>query len=94
MKSALWRQILAWYVFVFSANEFSGELIDSPEGKLAWIKDEHLTSLNLWESDHIFLPWLERGEFSQRNLNMRGTRCADTMWFSINLTEVNPTSGP
>jgi len=26
-----------WYVFVFTANEFSGELIDSPEGRLEWI---------------------------------------------------------
>jgi len=52
-----------WYVFVFTATEFSGELIDSPEGHLEWIPDEKLTGLNLWESDHIFLPWLESREF-------------------------------
>ena len=52
-----------WYVFVFTANEFSGELIDSPEGRLEWIPDEKLTSLNLWESDHIFFPWLEGEKF-------------------------------
>ena len=52
-----------WYVFVFTANEFNGELIDSPEGRLEWIPDEELTSLNLWESDQIFFPWLEREEF-------------------------------
>src|SRR3989304_598086 len=40
-----------WYVFVFTASEFSGEMIDSPEGKLEWIEDSQLTSLNLWESD-------------------------------------------
>ena len=28
-----------WYVFVFTATEFIGELIDSPEGKLQWIED-------------------------------------------------------
>ena len=27
-----------WYVFVFMANEFNGELIDSPEGRLEWIR--------------------------------------------------------
>ena len=48
-----------WYVFVFTASEFSGELIDSPEGKLEWIPDEKLNSLNVWESDQIFFPWLE-----------------------------------
>ena len=52
-----------WYVFVFTASEFSGELIDSPEGKLEWIPDEKLNSLNLWESDQIFFPWLEKYKF-------------------------------
>jgi len=53
-----------WYVFVFTATEFEGELIESsPEGRLKWIDDEKLTSLNLWKSDHIFLPWLEDGKF-------------------------------
>ena len=48
-----------WYVFVFTASEFTGELIDSPEGKLEWIPDEKLLDLNLWESDHIFFSWIE-----------------------------------
>lgn len=52
-----------WYVFVFTVREFEGELIDSPEGKLEWIPDEKLTSLNLWESDQIFFPWLEGKKF-------------------------------
>lgn len=52
-----------WYVFVFTATDFSGELIDSPEGTLAWIRDEELMGLSLWESDHIFLPWIERTDF-------------------------------
>lgn len=53
-----------WYVFVFTASEFVGQLSESsPEGRLAWIDDDKLTSLNLWESDHIFLPWLAAGKF-------------------------------
>ena len=52
-----------WYVFVFTATEFSGELIDSPEGKLDWISDEKILGLNLWESDHIFFPWIQKEEF-------------------------------
>ena len=47
-----------WYVFVFTASKFSGALIDSPEGQLEWIEDSKLSSLNLWESDHIFFPWI------------------------------------
>ena len=52
-----------WYVFVFTAHKFTGKMIDSPEGRLEWIPDEKLTSLNLWESDQIFFPWLERETF-------------------------------
>jgi 8-oxo-dGTP diphosphatase len=52
-----------WYVFVFTAREFEGELIDSPEGKLEWIPDERINALNLWESDQIFMPWIQKGKF-------------------------------
>ena len=52
-----------WYVFVFTATEFEGELSDSPEGDLEWIPNENLTALNLWESDHIFMPWIQEGKF-------------------------------
>ena len=52
-----------WYVFVFTANDFTGELIDSPEGSLEWIPDEKILDLNLWESDHIFMPWIQEGKF-------------------------------
>jgi 8-oxo-dGTP diphosphatase len=56
-----------WYAFVFVADQYSGELIDSPEGELAWIEDDKLLELNLWEGDSIFLPWLdEPGFFSGR----------------------------
>ena len=61
-----------WYVFVFTATEFSGELIDSPEGKLEWIPDEQLAGLNRWESDHIFLPWIEMGKFFSARFEFEG----------------------
>lgn len=63
-----------WYVFVFTASEFSGELIDSPEGKLEWIEDSQLSSLNLWESDHIFLPWIQRDEFFSAKFEYEGDK--------------------
>ena len=61
-----------WYVFVFTATEFSGELIDSPEGNLEWIPDEKLPGLNLWESDHIFLPWLQKRDFFSAKFEYEG----------------------
>ena len=65
-----------WYVFVFTATEFEGELIESsPEGRLEWIDDDKLTSLNLWESDPIFLPWIKEGKFFSAKFDYEG----DTM---------------
>lgn len=63
-----------WYVFVFTAREFEGALIDSPEGQLEWIPDEKLTSLNLWPSDQIFFPWLEKDGFFSAKFIYQGDR--------------------
>jgi 8-oxo-dGTP diphosphatase len=52
-----------WYVFVFVATEFAGDLIETEEGELAWIDDDQLLSLNLWEGDPLFLQWIEDGRF-------------------------------
>lgn len=51
-----------WYVFVFTADEFTGELIDSPEGNLEWIKNDNLMDLKLWEGDKIFMGWFDSGK--------------------------------
>jgi len=52
-----------WYVFLFTANEFEGTLIDSNEGSLEWIPNDKLLELNLWEGDKIFIPWLFQEKF-------------------------------
>ena len=51
-----------WLVFVFTANKFSGDLIDSDEGNLKWIDDSDLLNLNMWEGDRIFIPWLSKNK--------------------------------
>lgn len=52
-----------WYTFVFVGDRFSGDLIDSPEGYLAWVDNDRLLSLNLWPGDRIFIPWLDDDRF-------------------------------
>lgn len=47
-----------WYVFLFTTENFRGELVDSNEGKLEWIPNDELVNLNLWDGDKIFIPWL------------------------------------
>jgi 8-oxo-dGTP diphosphatase len=52
-----------WYVFVFTARDFSGKLTASPEGDLKWIRDAGLSKLELWEGDRIFLRHLNKKVF-------------------------------
>lgn len=63
-----------WYVFLFTADEFSGKLIDSPEGNLAWISNDKLTDLNLWDGDKIFIPWLFEEKFFSAKFNYENGR--------------------
>lgn len=57
-----------YYVFVFTATEFSGELIeDCPEGNLEWKETSNLLKLNLWDGDKYFIPLLNKqGVFSAK----------------------------
>jgi 8-oxo-dGTP diphosphatase len=67
-----------WYVFVFTAEQFHGELLsDTPEGHLAWIPDDELTGLPLWDSDHIFLSWLKEEKFFSARFVYEGERYVD-----------------
>ncbi len=66
-----------WYVFVFTADRFSGELIDSPEGTLRWVPDSELAGLPLWESDPIFFPWLQQPGFFSARFDYAGDKMLD-----------------
>ena len=52
-----------WYAFLFTADRFTGQLIDSPEGSLEWVADSRLFDLPMWEGDYIFLNWLDQERF-------------------------------
>ena len=52
-----------WIVFLYTCSEFSGNIIDSNEGELEWVKDENLLDLNLWEGDKIFMKWINEKPF-------------------------------
>ncbi|MBN1299839.1 MAG: 8-oxo-dGTP diphosphatase [Melioribacteraceae bacterium] len=66
-----------WYVFVFVFKGFTGQLIDSPEGKLEWIPDDKLTEINLWEGDKQFIPWLFDDRFFSAKFNYKDGRFID-----------------
>ena len=46
------------YMHLFTADGFTGNLIECDEGDLEWIPREQLLSLPAWEGDKIFLNLL------------------------------------
>lgn len=51
--------ITDYYMCLYTADGFTGELADCNEGTLEWVPKNSLTTLNLWEGDLIFFRLLE-----------------------------------
>lgn len=66
-----------WYVFLFTAKNFNGTLIDSAEGNLEWIENDKVTSLNLWDGDQIFMEWLYDDKFFSAKFNYSDGKLVD-----------------
>lgn len=49
------------YMCLYTADGFTGELIDCNEGVLQWVEKSKVMSLNLWEGDKVFLKRLLDG---------------------------------
>ena len=47
------------YMYVFTSNDFTGDLIECDEGDLQWIDKKEVTKLNTWEGDKIFVEKLQ-----------------------------------
>jgi len=47
------------YMYLFTSDDFEGELIECNEGDLQWIDIDKVTSLNIWEGDKIFIKKLK-----------------------------------
>lgn len=50
-----------WLMFLYIANEFTGEIIDSSEGTLEWIDNDKILNLSMWKGDLEFFKWLQDG---------------------------------
>ena len=42
-------------MYVFTSDDFTGEMIECDEGELSWIDKDRILDLNLWEGDRYFL---------------------------------------
>ena len=46
------------YMYLFTADDFEGNMIECSEGNLQWVRREFLEDLPKWEGDRIFLKLL------------------------------------
>ena len=68
------------YMYLFTADGFTGELKDCDEGQLQWISRDFLDSLPKWEGDQIFLDLLwENAPFFLLTLRYEGDRLAEAV---------------
>lgn len=47
------------YMFLYTANEYIGEMIECDEGNLEWVKKSDIYNLPIWEGDKVFFKLLE-----------------------------------
>lgn len=47
------------YMHLFTADRFTGSLIDCDEGVLEWVPKDRISELPLWEGDKLFFRLLE-----------------------------------
>lgn len=73
----------AWpteYMHLFTADGFTGALIDCDEGVLEWVPKQAVYALPIWEGDRIFLELLDTCQpFFSLKLRYEGDRLAEAV---------------
>lgn len=68
------------YMYLFTANEFTGELIDCNEGELEWVDKDEILRLNIWEGDRIFLKkMIEEDNFFTLKVVYEGDKLVESV---------------
>lgn len=68
------------YMYLFTADDFTGELIECDEGDLQWVSLEFLDALPTWEGDRIFLNLLwQNAPFFLLTLRYQGDRLVEAV---------------
>ena len=50
------------YMFLYTADDFSGELMECDEGTLEWVEKSKVYDLPIWDGDKIFFRLMEESE--------------------------------
>lgn len=68
------------YMYLFTADDFTGELIECDEGDLQWVSMDFLDALPTWEGDRIFLNLLwQNAPFFLLTLRYQGDRLVEAV---------------
>ena len=67
------------YMYLFTADDFTGELIECDEGDLQWVSMEFLDALPTWEGDRIFLNLLWQDAPFLLTLRYQGDRLVEAV---------------
>lgn len=66
------------YMYLYTADAYTGELTDCTEGTLEWVPKQELSKLCLWEGDKIFFSLLEENlPFFSLKLRYEGNTLAE-----------------
>ena len=59
-------------MYIFTSDDFAGEMIECDEGELSWIDKDKILDLNLWEGDRYFLkPLLNSDEMIKMEMRYK-----------------------
>jgi len=48
------------YMYVFTSDDFEGNIIECNEGDLQWVNKDEVTKLNTWVGDKIFIEKMQK----------------------------------
>ena len=68
------------YMFLYTADGYSGEITDCDEGTLEWVKKSDVYHLPIWEGDKVFFRLLEeREEFFSLKLRYESEKLVEVV---------------
>lgn len=68
------------YMFLYTADGYTGEMIECNEGNLEWVKKSEVYDLPIWEGDKVFFRLLEENvPFFSLKLRYEGDTLVETV---------------
>lgn len=68
------------YMFLYTADGYTGEITDCDEGTLEWVKKSDVYGLPIWEGDKVFFQLLEeREEFFSLKLRYESEKLVEVV---------------